>query len=41
MQMSCQYKTSDGKYKKKGKKKPRKIQQSKQRLKQLLIKLSK
>jgi len=35
MQMSCQFKTSDGKWKKKGKKKPKAIAQSKAQLKSL------
>ena len=39
MQMSTTWKTSDGKYKNKGKKKPRMMQQSKQKLKHLLVKL--
>jgi hypothetical protein len=39
MQSSCQFKTSDGKRKDKGRKKPRLIQQSKKRLKSLKRKL--
>ena len=39
MQMSCTFKTSDGRRKDKGKKKPRKIQQRKQSTKVLLRQL--
>lgn len=39
MQSSTQWKTSDGNRKNKGKKKPRMLQQSKQRLKMLKQKL--
>ena len=39
MQMSNQWKTSDGKWKKKGKKKPQAIKQSKAKLKALKFKL--
>jgi hypothetical protein len=38
MQMSTNWKTNDGKYKNKGKKKPRMLQQSKQRVKHLKLK---
>ena len=39
MHMSCIYKTSDGKYKVKGKSKPKAIAKSKAQLKALKIKL--
>jgi hypothetical protein len=40
MQMSCQFKTSDGKHKKKGKKKPVAIKNAKAKAKALIKKLS-
>jgi hypothetical protein len=38
MQMSCQQKTSDGKRKKRGRKKPLMVKQSKQKLQHLKLK---